>query len=220
MELHVNDPDLTPGRYGLYESEAHQQALWDVFWCIHLPLDLNEVFMLYAPQHRERAWCSTVVWDESEHTSQCETEIKQWLLDFPPSFRMVTQVVNVIPSSLQSEGQAWIEYCFSALCDPGAVWARTAVEDEKMGPGILRDLCEGWGRGREGEGEGVLSLFLVVQVRVFHTDHLIHERIVRRKKGSDTIKGFPSRKDRVQDREVLKDGQREWEQGDSIDNYV
>jgi hypothetical protein len=26
------DPDLTPGRYGLYESEARRRAWWDVWW--------------------------------------------------------------------------------------------------------------------------------------------------------------------------------------------
>ncbi|KAG1740513.1 uncharacterized protein EDB91DRAFT_353686 [Suillus paluster] len=62
------DPDLTPGRYGLYESEARRRAWWDVWWwdvytstlssrtpliplhafSTRLPLDVNEEVFTFA----------------------------------------------------------------------------------------------------------------------------------------------------------------------------
>ncbi|KAG0694292.1 hypothetical protein DFH29DRAFT_329972 [Suillus ampliporus] len=136
------DPDLTPGRYGLYESEARRRAWWDVWWwdvytstlssraplvplhafSTRLPLDVDEEVFTFActsapllsPTGKEgvgrwfgmRVRLAQLVKDINsrtsllsslehpsvmlslEHASQCEAEIKQWLLDLPPSFRM------------------------------------------------------------------------------------------------------------------------------------
>lgn len=136
------DPDLTPGKYGLYESEARRRAWWDIWWwdaytstlssrapliplhafSTRLPLDVDEeVFTsactsapLLSPTGKEgvgrwfgmRVRLAQLVKDINfrtsllssverpsvllslEHASQCEGEIKQWLLDLPPAFRM------------------------------------------------------------------------------------------------------------------------------------
>lgn len=136
------DPDLTPGRYGLYESEARRRAWWDIWWwdtytstlssrapliplhafSTRLPLDVDEeVFTsactsapLLSPTGKEgvgrwfgmRVRLAQLVKGINlrtsilsslehpsvllslEHASQCEAEIKQWLLDLPPAFRM------------------------------------------------------------------------------------------------------------------------------------
>ncbi|KAG1732161.1 hypothetical protein EDB19DRAFT_1300164 [Suillus lakei] len=136
------DPDLTPGRYGLYESEARRRAWWDVWWwdaytstlssrapliplhafSTRLPLDVDEEVFTFActsapllsPTGKEgvgrwfgmRVRLAQLVKDINsrtsllsslenpsillflEHASQCEAEIKQWLLDLPPAFRM------------------------------------------------------------------------------------------------------------------------------------
>ncbi|KAG2159532.1 uncharacterized protein EDB93DRAFT_1074927, partial [Suillus bovinus] len=136
------DPDLTPGKYGLYESEARRRAWWDIWWwdaytstlssrapliplhafSTRLPLDVDEeVFTsactsapLLSPTGKEgvgrwfgmRVRLAQLVKDINcrtsllsslehpsvllslEHASQCEAEIKQWLLDLPPAFRI------------------------------------------------------------------------------------------------------------------------------------
>lgn len=136
------DPDLTPGKYGLYESEARRRAWWDIWWwdaytstlssrapliplhafSTRLPLDVDEeVFTsactsapLLSPTGKEgvgrwfgmRVRLAQLVKDINfrtsllssleqpsvllslEHASQCEAEIKQWLSDLPPAFRM------------------------------------------------------------------------------------------------------------------------------------
>lgn len=463
------DPDLTPGRYGLYESEARRRAWWDIWWwdaytstlssrapliplhafSTRLPLDVDEeVFTsactsapLLSPTGKEgvgrwfgmRIRLAQLVKDiksrtsllsslehpsvllSLEHASQCEVEIKQWLSDLPPAFRMgneglgeescmpthssmtlssnashggtpptlLAQRLDILmtthrlamglylpslrphsSSSSQSDphfnvrheispqthqarvgaltvahgllraGRFFIELACarpdlirrkdglglslccglvcdvhsgfgrgvemgyskalfdasivcatSALRDPGAVWARTAVEDAKMGLGLLRDLrdlypaldvsvlealirkldsgcsgvgCgpkrkrEGWdegdgrdavpvpgGPGADGNGEENVSLITVPVVSAqelklcspshvgsnsnaaentsfandANKDNLASES--RRTYPAIVIPSkFPPRKDRVKDRDLPKDGQRERERGD------
>ncbi|KAG2128245.1 hypothetical protein DEU56DRAFT_742040, partial [Suillus clintonianus] len=142
------DPDLTPGKYGLYESEARRRAWWDVWWwdaytstlssrapliplhafSTRLPLDVDEEVFTFActsapllsPTGKEgvgrwfgmRVRLAQLVKDINsrtsllsslehpsvllsiEHASQCETEIKQWLSDLPPAFRMESEGIG------------------------------------------------------------------------------------------------------------------------------
>ncbi|OJA13254.1 hypothetical protein AZE42_11181 [Rhizopogon vesiculosus] len=290
------DPDLTPGRYGLYESEARRRAWWDVWWwdvytstlssrtpliplhasSTRLPLDVDEEVFTFActsapllsPTGKEgvgrwfgmKVRLAQLVKDINsrtsllasldnpslllslENASQCEAEIKQWLSDLPPAFRMESEGMSEETSSAQGHpptvapsssttshgstpptflaqrldilmtthrlamglylpflrphsfsvsdsqsnakldaspqthqarvgaltaahgliragrligfeqrvemgySKALFDACIicasSAMRDPGAVWARTAVEDAKTGLALLRDLRE------------------------------------------------------------------------------
>jgi hypothetical protein len=173
----------------------------------------------------------------------------------------------------------------SALRDPGAVWARTAVEDAKMGLGLLRDLRdlypvldvsvlealirklesggsgagsgpkrkrEGWdegdgrdavpvpgGLGADGNGEENVPLITVPvisaqELKLRSPSHVGSNPNAAENASftNDADKGdsaseprrtypaivipskCPPRKDRVKDRDLPKDGQRERERGD------
>jgi hypothetical protein len=173
----------------------------------------------------------------------------------------------------------------SALRDPGAVWARTAMEDAKMGLGLLRDLrdlCpaldvsvlealirkldsggsgagsgpkrkrEGWdegdgrdavpvpgGSGAGGNGEENAPLIPIPvnssQEQKLRSSSYVGSNSNTAENASFTNNAnkdnsaseprrtypaivipskFPPRKDRVKDRDLLKDGQRERERGD------
>ncbi|OAX37869.1 hypothetical protein K503DRAFT_692615, partial [Rhizopogon vinicolor AM-OR11-026] len=150
------DPDLTPGRYGLYESEARRRAWWDVWWwdvytstlssrtpliplhvsSTRLPLDVDEEVFTFActsapllsPTGKEgvgrwfgmKVRLAQLVKDINsrtsllasldnpslllslENASQCEAEIKQWLSDLPPAFRIENEGMSEEISSTQS----------------------------------------------------------------------------------------------------------------------
>ncbi|KAG2083078.1 hypothetical protein BD769DRAFT_1398156 [Suillus cothurnatus] len=229
MELGV-DPDLTPGRYMSTLSSCAPLIPLHAF-NTRLPLDIDEEMFTSTYINFRTSKLSSLkhpsVLSSLEHASQCEAEIKQWLLDLPPAFRMGNEGMgeesciplrssmalssnashggtpptllaqrldilmtthrlamglylsclhphsssssqsdshfNVIHETSPTTHQARVEFgrgvemgyskalfdapiicATSALRDSGAAWARTAMEDAKMGLGLLhdlRDLC-------------------------------------------------------------------------------